>query len=38
MIRIHMDEPGEFDALLDAEAYRAVIGAPNPPPRGGEGT
>ena len=27
MIRIRMDEPGEFDGLLDAEAYRAVIGA-----------
>jgi glycine cleavage system H protein len=27
MIRIRMDDPSEFDALLDAEAYKAVVGA-----------
>jgi hypothetical protein len=26
MIRLRLDEPGEVDALLDANAYRSLIG------------
>jgi glycine cleavage system H protein len=26
MIRLRLDEPGEVDALLDADAYRSLIG------------